>query len=198
MFLHLLELFLLYVPLATGVAMTFCVSKYPDMSVDGTFVLGAAISSLCSQWDFPISSLFLAPACGAAVGAITATVHFRLGINRVLSGIIVLLALYSINLLVIGGANFQFLAHPTLFSALNLSTSLQRLPILFGLALVCVLIPGYLLNTILGLRLRAAGDNASGFPELLRYPSLYKSGGMVIGSAHGHEWRFGGPIAGFR
>src|SRR5438046_1010805 len=105
MFLNLLELMLLYVPLVIGVAMTFCVSKYPDMSVDGTFVLGAAISAFCSQHDASLASLVLAPLCGAMAGTITALVHFRFGINRVLSGIIILLALYSINLFVIGGAN---------------------------------------------------------------------------------------------
>jgi putative ABC transport system permease protein len=183
MFNNLLELMLLYVPLVIGVALTFSVSKYPDMSVDGVFVLGAAIASVCSRGDFPVMSLLLAPLCGAAAGMLTTTVHFRFGINRVLSGVIVLLALYSINLFVIGGANFNFLTHPTVFSAFKLSSSAQRISVLLILALFCVVAVGFLLNTVFGLRLRAAGDNPAGFPELLRFPSLYKSAGVIIGSA---------------
>jgi len=183
MFLNLAELLLLYVPLVIGVALTFCVSKYPDMSVDGTFVLGAAIASLCSQWNLPLLSLLVVPICGAMAGAITATIHFKLGINRILSGIIVLLALYSINLFVIGGANFQFLIHPTVFTALHLPSSAQRLPALVIIGLGCLLSVGFVLNSVFGLRLRAAGDNAPGFPELIRFPALYKSGGMIIGAA---------------
>ena len=183
MFTNLLELLLLYVPLIVGVAMTFCVSKFPDMSMDGTFVLGAAIASLCSQWNVPLLSFVAVPICGAMAGATTATIHFGAGINRILSGIIVLLALYSINLFLIGGANFQFLISPTVFSALHLPTSAQRLPALAIIALGCLLLVGFLLASVLGLRLRAAGDNAPGFPELLRFPALYKSGGMIIGAA---------------
>jgi putative ABC transport system permease protein len=183
MFLNLAEILLLYVPLVIGVALTFCVSKYPDMSVDGTFVLGAAVATVCSRWNIPILSVLVALIAGGAAATATAAIHFRGGINRVLSGIIVLLALYSINLYIIGGANFQFLARPTLFSALGFVTSAERVPALAIAALVPFLGVTYLLCTVIGLRLRASGDNTSGFPELLRYPSLYKCGGMVLGSA---------------
>lgn len=183
MFTNLLELMLLYVPLVIGVAMTFSISKYPDFSVDGVFVLGAAISCVCSRDNFPVASLLLVPLCGAAAGVLTTTVHFRFGVNRILSGVIVLLAMYSINLFLIKGANFSFQTHSTVFSALNLSSSSRQILALVIVALLCILIISLLLNTVFGLRLRAAGDNPAGFPELLRHPSLYKSAGVIIGSA---------------
>ena len=97
---------LIYAPIVLGVYITYSILDFPDLSVDGTFPLGAVISTLCLLAGIPpIPSLLLAMLAGAVAGYITGALHVYLKITNLLSGILVMTALYSINLIIMGQAN---------------------------------------------------------------------------------------------
>lgn len=101
--LGVLEQGFIYAILALGVYITFKILDFPDMSVDSTFPLGAAVTALMISAGFPpLLTLPASLAAGAIAGAVTGLIHVRLHVRDLLSGIIVMTALYSINLHIAG------------------------------------------------------------------------------------------------
>ena len=114
--LSVLEQGLIYAILALGVYITFKILDFPDMSVDSSFPLGAAVTALmiaggCS----PLLTLPVSLLAGAAAGALTGFIHVRLKVRDLLAGIIVMTALYSVNLHIAGRANVQLFTFNTIF-----------------------------------------------------------------------------------
>ena len=101
--------------LALGVFISFRIFEFPDITADGSITLGAALAAalLVHQVD-PIVATAAAFAAGAIAGAITAVIHTRFAVNRLLSGILVMTALYSINLHIMGKSNVPLLSDTTL------------------------------------------------------------------------------------
>lgn len=157
-----IELGIIYAIMALGVFISFRTLNIPDLSVDGSFVLGAAVSVVMTGGGQPYLSLAVAFLAGCGAGSITALLHTKLKIQALLSGILTMLALYSINLKVMGGrANIALINKATLFSILE-GTALADYStlILSLLILLLVLFLLYLfLKTRLGFALRATGDN---------------------------------------
>ena len=131
----ILEEGLVYAIMALGVYITYKILDFPDLSVDGTFPLGAAVTAagIANGLPFigtisPAAALFISFAVGALAGCITGLIHVKLKVRDLLSGIIVMTALYSINLRITGKANlpifsnlFQFLPfHPCTGSCITL------------------------------------------------------------------------------
>lgn len=150
---------------AVGVYLTFRVLSFPDLSVDGTFPLGGAISAVLIASGFnPFVATLAAFGGGLGAGAVTGLLNTRLRISALLSGILVMVALYSVNLRVMGRANIPLLRDITSFELvaqiLNVRGGLV-LSILFVLAVVSIFIAGlnWFLKTEIGLALRATGDN---------------------------------------
>lgn len=148
---------------AIGVFLSFRVLDFPDLTVDGSFPLGAAIAAvgIISGLD-PFLATALACAAGFIAGALTAQLHLKLGILHLLASILVMLALYSINLRIMGRPNLPLLAHDTVFSwveALPLTTLYAMPLVLAVVAFVVKLIVDWFLATETGLALRAAGAN---------------------------------------
>ena len=114
--LGVLEQGLIYSILALGVYITFKILDFPDMTVDSSFPLGAAVTALMISaginplWTLPASLL-----AGAAAGAVTGIIHVRFHVRDLLSGIIVMTGLYSVNLHIAGRANVQLFSFQTLF-----------------------------------------------------------------------------------
>lgn len=157
-----LELGIIYAIMALGVFISFRTLNIPDLSVDGSFVLGAAVSVISSVSGHPLLSLIFAFLAGCIAGSITAFLHTKLKIQPLLAGILTMLALYSLNLKVMGGrANIPLLGHATLFDIFgeNALSGYNRL-IISLLILILIFILLYLfLKTRLGFVLRATGDN---------------------------------------
>lgn len=157
-----LELGIIYAIMALGVFISFRTLNIPDLSVDGSFVLGAAVSVISSVSGHPLLSLLFAFLAGCIAGSITAFLHTKLKIQPLLAGILTMLALYSLNLKVMGGrANIPLLGHTTLFDIFgeNALSGYNRL-IISLLILILIFILLYLfLKTRLGFVLRATGDN---------------------------------------
>lgn len=154
-FISTLEQGLIFAVGALGVYITYTILDFPDLSVDGTFSLGAAITAaFILQGTNPILSLALAFIGGAIGGLVTGILHVKLKITNLLSGILVMIGLYSINLRVMGKANLPMMNRSNIFSS-----DISKVVILVLLVLIIKLLMDLLFKTKFGLILRATGDN---------------------------------------
>ncbi|MCK4259432.1 MAG: ABC transporter permease [Halanaerobiales bacterium] len=157
-----LEHGLIFGILVLGVFITYRVLDFPDLTVDGSFPLGAAVSAiLIFNGVHPAISLIFAVIAGILAGLCTGILHTKFKISNLLSGILVMIGLYSINLRVMGRANIPLLAKPTIFRQFHkiFNGPYSNLIILFIITLTIKLLLDQLFKTRLGLTLRAAGDN---------------------------------------
>ncbi|MBA2941778.1 ABC transporter permease [Paenibacillus sp. CGMCC 1.16610] len=149
------ELGLLYALMALGVYITFRILDFPDLTVDGSFTTGGAIAAIMISHGYsPLLACLAAFAGGLAAGACTGLLHTKGKINGLLSGILMMIALYSINMRIMGKPNISLLGSDTMFTSIS--------PIAVGFLVVILfklLLDGFL-HTDLGLSLRATGDNA--------------------------------------
>ena len=173
---------LVYAIMALGVYITYRILDFPDLSVDGTFPLGAAFTAtgIAGGFIHPAVALPLSFLLGAVAGCVTGLIHVKLKVRDLLSGIIVMTALYSINLRVAGKSNLPIFSKDTIFSNPWLERTIpQALKpytvtiILLAIVLICKLLLDAYLKTRSGYLLRAVGDN-----DLL-VTSLAKDKGMV-------------------
>ncbi len=162
-----LEQGMIYAIMALGVYITYKILDFPDLTVDGSFPLGAAITAVMISRD--VNPLLTLPVCflaGAFVGTLTGLIHVKLKVRDLLSGIIMMTALYTVNLRIAGRANLPIYNKTTIFDNSLVNDVLKG-----GLAsfktilivLVITLISKYLLDWYLrtksGMLLRAVGDN---------------------------------------
>lgn len=165
------ELGFIYSLVALGVYLSFRTLDFPDLSIDGTFPLGAAVAGSCILYGMnPWLATFIAILAGAVAGYITAILATRLKMLNLLAGILTMTALYSINLRIMGRPNLALLGEETLATQLShffskvfgFSDALRHHSSLMGLAiiiLVTVLILEWFLKTRKGLALRSIGSN---------------------------------------
>jgi putative tryptophan/tyrosine transport system permease protein len=186
--------------LALGVYISFRIFNFPDMTADGSITLGAAVAAILLVHGLaPINATLAGAAAGAAAGAVTGLLHTRFRINGLLAGILVMTALYSINLHVMGRSNVPLLSTATLAKeaeAVGLAASGGKTAFdLFGwevpvsdiamlvfaataVAVVCIGV--YLfLRTNLGTAMRATGDN----PQMIRALGVNTDTMIVVGLA---------------
>ncbi len=158
-----IEAGLIYALLALGVFITFRIMKIPDLTVDGSFTTGAAVSAMMTLSGKPVLGLFAGFAAGLAAGAITALMHTKLKIAPVLAGILTMTGLYSINLVIMGNQPSVMLNN----SLFNVFTPLRRfkdnyfirlIPAFFIMAVIIILLIIFF-KTTTGLSIRATGDN---------------------------------------
>lgn len=189
--LGVLEQGFIYAILGLGVYITFRILDFPDMSVDSTYPLGAAVTALMiSNGVNPLLTLPAALLAGAVAGVVTGVIHVRFHVSNLLSGIIVMTGLYSINLHVTGNrANVPFFNNVTLFKNGLVSALPDGLRpyapviILFVLALACKLAMDWYLSTRSGFLLRATGDNETLVSTLAQDSGKVKILGLSIANA---------------
>ena len=150
-----LDLGLIYGILALGVYITFRILKIADLTVEGSFVLGMAATTMLTASGHPIAGLAAALALGALAGTTTGILQTKLMINPILSGIIVMTGLYTVNIGIMGGkANIPILGSETIFNA-----SSNRTVTAFLIALMITMAISIFFKTRLGLAIRGTGDN---------------------------------------
>ena len=155
-----LELGAIFSILSLGLYISFKVLDIPDLTVDGSFTTGCAVSAIVTVASSPALGLLLAFVAGALAGLVTGLLITKLKINAILAGILTQAALYSINLRIMDGKpNISLLDSKTIFTNINQITSYGTLILLFIFVIVIVLLLNYFLRTQLGLALRACGDN---------------------------------------
>mgnify|MGYP002677343708 FL=1 len=190
----ILEEGLVYAIMALGVYITYKILDFPDLSVDGTFPLGAAVTAagIANGLPFigtisPVAALFISFAVGALAGCITGLIHVKLKVRDLLSGIIVMTALYSINLRITGKANLPIFSKETIFSNSFLSAHVPEAAspfivtiILFVIVMICKVLLDAYLQTRSGYLLRAVGDNDVLVTSLAKDKGLVKIVGLAI------------------
>lgn len=172
---------LIYAIMALGLYITYKILDFPDLSVDGTFPMGAAVTAmLILKGVHPVLTLLISFAAGLLAGCITGLIHVKLKVRDLLSGIIMMTALYSINLRIAGKANLPIFSKETIFENAFLEAVVPKALdpylvciILFVIVLICKVLLDLFLKTRAGYLLRAVGDN-----EVL-VTSLAKDKGMV-------------------
>lgn len=155
------ELGLFYALMTLGLYISYRILNIADLTVDGSFTLGAAVSAVMAVLGHPVLGIFLAILAGSVAGIVTALLQTKLKIQPILAGILTMTALYSVNIMVMGSKpNVALSINETIFGKIK--------PILgqstgFVVGLVAVMIIGIsiviFLNTQLGLTIRATGDN---------------------------------------
>lgn len=138
-----------------GVYITYKILDFPDLSVDGTFPLGAAVTALCLMKGInPLLACAMSFAAGAIGGIATGILHVKLKITNLLSGILVMTGLYSINIRIMGKSNIPLFGKSTIFSG-----NIMPLAIILIFAVISKILLDLFLNTKLGFMLKAVGDN---------------------------------------
>ena len=190
----ILEEGLVYAIMALGVYITYKILDFPDLSVDGTFPLGAAVTAagIANGLPFigtisPVAALFISFTVGALAGCITGLIHVKLKVRDLLSGIIVMTALYSIHLRIAGKANLPIFSKETIFSNSFLSAHVPEAAspfivtiILFVIVMICKVLLDAYLQTRSGYLLRAVGDNDVLVTSLAKDKGLVKIVGLAI------------------
>ncbi|MFP3953757.1 MAG: ABC transporter permease [Candidatus Acetothermia bacterium] len=166
LFINALEQGLVYGIMALGVLITFRVLDFPDLTVDGSFTMGAGITAALTiaGWN-PYLALLLGILGGVAAGTFTGLLSTKLNILNLLAGILTMILLYSVNLRIMGRPNLPLLGQTTIldqFNSLLSGTGLGNYSNLIFFGLVLLILKGLIdlfFNTELGLALRATGDN---------------------------------------
>lgn len=163
----ILEQGMIYGILALGVYITYKILDFPDLTVDGSFPLGAAITAaLVTRGMNPYLTLPLAFLAGAAAGMCTGLIHVKCRVRDLLSGIIMMTALWTINLYIAGTANVPLFSQESIFKNDFLNKHIpsalapyKTLIIILAIALACKVLLDLYLKTKSGYLLRAVGDN---------------------------------------
>lgn len=158
------EIGLVYALVALGVFLSFRVLDFPDLTVDGSFPLGAAVAAtLIVAGANPWAATLAAVLAGAGAGLVTAVLNLRFHILHLLASILTMIALFSINLRVMGRPNVALLMQDTVltpFYGLGLPEHIVRPLLVLAFVVVTVLLLAWFLSTEAGLAMRATGVNA--------------------------------------
>lgn len=199
---------MIYAIMALGVYLTFRILDFPDMTVEGSFVTGASVAALMIVNGFsPMIATLSALVAGFIAGSITGLLHTKGKVNALLSGILMMIALYSINLRIMGTSNIPLLSQTTLMtniqdvwvktglddffngvlSAIGLGDSLPKTWAILIVMLVVVLFIqagiSAFLKTEIGLAIRATGDNESMVKSFSAHTDNMKILGLAISNA---------------
>ena len=186
--LSVLEQGFIYSIMALGMYITYKILDFPDMTVDGSFPMGAAITAvMISKGVFPILTLPICFLAGGIIGTLTGLIHVKFKVRDLLSGIIMMTALYSLNLAIAGRANLPIYNMQTIFDN-SLFDSLipgdlkayQTVLVIAAIAILTKLILDAYLNTKSGYLLRAVGDNETLVTSLGKEKGLVKIVGLSI------------------
>ena len=171
-----LELGFIYALVALALFLSFRILNIADMTTDGSFTLGCAVSATVALAGHPYLALPAAMLAGSCAGIITALLQTKWGVPSILAGIITNTGLYTVNLAVMGfSSNVNLLKATTIFSAFP---GMKIIPAIVITLIIAILLVVFL-NTRLGLSIRATGDN----PDMVRASSINTGLTITIGLA---------------
>ena len=177
-FFSAIEVGLIYSLMVLGLFISYRILNIPDLTVDGSFTLGAAVAVVATLAEHPVLGLLLAALAGAAAGFVTALLQTKMKIQPILAGIITMTALYSINLMVMDNkANLPLAQGESIYH--NLPGMLLSGLAAIGVAAVLVLF----LQTPAGLAVRATGDNEAMVRSSSINADRMKMAGLSIANA---------------
>ena len=178
----------IYAIMALGVYITYKILDFPDLSVDSTFPLGAAITSvIVSSGKSPFLALFAATAAGAIAGIVTGIIHVKFKVRDLLSGIIVMTGLYTINLRIVGQNNVPLFNYDSVFDNdftngifPEALASYKTVIMIFIIMIIAKVLLDLYLKTKSGYLLRAVGDNETIVTSLAKDSGFVKIVGLAI------------------
>jgi putative tryptophan/tyrosine transport system permease protein len=181
---------MIYAILALGVFITYRILDFPDLTVDSSFPLGAAVSAILTVGGMnPVLTLFVATLSGALAGLVTGLIHVKLGVRDLISGIITMTGLYSVNLRIAGKANLPFFNRDTLFdnafvkSFPSILQPYDKIIVVLLVLLAVKLLLDWFMKTKAGYLLRAVGDNESVVANLAKNSGFVKVEGLAVANA---------------
>ncbi|MDF7675890.1 ABC transporter permease [Neisseriaceae bacterium ESL0693] len=179
-----LESGLIYALVALGVLISFRILDFPDLTVDGSFPLGGAVFAVCVMHGVnPWLGCLLGAAAGACAGFVTAWLHVSLKIMQLLASILVMVALYSVNLRIMGAPNLPLLNQPSVFAPFFNADASNQYWIQPLVILAFVLVGKFLLDwffsTQTGLAMRATGANT----RMAKAQGINTSAMLILGMA---------------
>lgn len=189
--LSVLEQGMIYAVMALGIYITYKILDFPDLTVDGSFPMGAAITAiLISKGCNPLLTLLVSCGAGAVVGCLTGVIHVKLKVRDLLSGIIMMTALYTVNLRITGKANLPIYNMDTIFDNSLMKAILPEVLYPYRVVLIILIIMlivkyilDWYLNTKSGYLLRAVGDNDTIVTSLGVDKGMVKIIGLSIANA---------------
>lgn len=175
----ILEQGFIFAIVCLGVYITYKILDFPDLSVDGTFPLGAAVVAAClTKGMNAYIACLVALLVGALAGMVTGILHVKFKISNLLSGILVMVALYSVNLRIMGKSNIPLFNQEHIFSTIE-----NPIIVITILLIVCKILLDLFLNTKAGFSLKAVGDNEQLVTCLGINKDLVKIVGLMISNA---------------
>lgn len=188
-----LEQGLIYAILALGIMITYLILDFPDLSVDGTFPLGGAVSTaLIAGGTNPLLALLAATAAGAFAGLLTGLIHVKLKVRDLFSGIIMMTGLYSVNLHITGGQalltvprkGVSLFRNNAFVDALpDFLAPYSNLVVILIVVVAVKLLMDAFLRTRAGYLLRAVGDNETVVTSLAKDKGAVKICGLMLANA---------------
>ena len=176
-----LEAGFLYAPIALALFLSFSILNIADMTTDGAFVLGSAVSAMMCLSGHPILALPAGMAASAAAGFITAFLQTKLAVPSILAGIVTNTGLYTVNLMAMGWkANQSLLRQDTIFTLFRdtgIGGSWNAILLSAGITVLAGVLLVAFLGTRLGLSIRATGDNR----DMVRASSINPTFTITIG-----------------
>lgn len=172
---------LLWAIMTIGVFITYRILDYADLTVEGSITMGAAVSAtLISSGLNPFAATLFACLSGMAAGLVTGLLHTKLKIPALLSGILSMIALYSVNIRIMGKANVSLLRLDTVYTVFeNMGLSSRNAVIAFGLisVILVILILYWFFGTEIGSAIRATGNN----PKMIRAQGVSTDNMIILG-----------------
>jgi putative ABC transport system permease protein len=172
--------------IALGIYISMKIFNIPDITTDGSYTLGGVVTAVLLTNHQP--TYVILPAvilAGAAAGALTGIIHTKLKINALLAGILVMYALYSVNLAILGRSNLPLINLPSLFTLVNVvgDPNQNTFWILAIFVIVITFLIGYLLKTDFGIAMRATGNSESMIRSLGVNTDRMKITGLALANA---------------
>ena len=172
--------------IALGIYISMKIFNIPDITTDGSYTLGAVVTAILLTHHQP--SYIILPAvivAGGFAGALTGIIHTKLKINALLAGILVMTALYSVNLSTMGRSNLPLINVPSLFSIITISAdpNINAFYIVSIFVIIIILLIGYLLKTDFGIAMRATGNSESMIRSLGVNTDRMKITGLALANA---------------
>jgi len=172
--------------IALGIYISMKIFNIPDITTDGSYALGGIVTGVMLTHQYPLYiSLVVVILAGGLAGAITGLIHTKLKINALLAGILVMTALYSINLSIAGRSNLPLIGTASIFNALNFTAYVNVNTFIILLLIVVILAGtiGYLLKTDFGIAMRATGNSETMIRALGVNTDRMKITGLALANA---------------
>lgn len=179
-----LEAGFLYAPIALALFLSYRILDIADLTTDGSFTLGCAVSATVCLAGHPILAIPVAMIACAMAGGVTAALQTKLGVPSILAGIVTNIGLYTINIVIMGGANKSIFKVDTVFSLFQtVGGTYYKLILVAVLVLLVMAFLVFFLGTRLGLSIRATGDNINMIQASSINPAFTITVGLCMANA---------------